>query len=150
MNLYIKILTSRYYFISKTNNYKPLDAVVSFITLFHVLNIFSTINFLGFDINFFKQNKFVFYLIPLACYVISVCIHEVFIFRKKTVEERLEFIEKKSLKKYDFMHLIYELFTTIFLFYSYQIPWINYFLVFLFLVGLYLIFHALIAIKEEL
>jgi hypothetical protein len=148
MNLYSKILSARYYYISKTNSHRPFIATISWISIFHSLNVFSLLRLLGFNLLDLTQEYFT--IFTMGTVVIIFFIHELFLMKRKSLDERLELIEKNNLRNYDYLHLIYELITMMFLFYAFDINWMNYFFVVLFLVGMNLIHHSLISIQDEM
>ncbi|AUC14416.1 hypothetical protein BTO06_04315 [Tenacibaculum sp. SZ-18] len=148
MNLYSKILSARYYYVSKTNWRHPYIATISLISIFHSLNIFSLLRLLGFNLLDLTQEYFS--ILIIGTVVIIFLIHELFLMKRKSLDDRLELIEKINLRNYDYLHLMYELITMMFLFYAFAIAWVNYFFVVLFLVGINLNHHSLISIKDEM
>ena len=148
MNLYSKILSARYYYISKTNWRRPYIVTISSISIFHSLNVFSLLRLLGFNLLDLTQEYFT--IFTMGTVVIIFFIHELFLMKRKSLDERLELIEKNNPRNYDYLHLIYELITMMFLFYAFDINWMNYFFVVLFLVGINLIHHSFISIKDDM
>lgn len=146
MNLYSKILSARYYYISKTNWRRPYIVTISSISIFHSLNVFSLLRLLEFNLLDLTQEYFT--IFTMGTVVIVFLIHELFLMKRKSLDERFELIEKNNPRNYDYLHLIYELITMMFLFYAFDINWMNYFFVVLFLVGINLIHHSFISIKD--
>lgn len=147
MNLYVKVLTAKYYYVSKTNKLRSEIAVISCISIFHSLNIFSVLRLFG--VNILDFEKEIFLTFSTSIYVVICSMHHIFLFRKKSLNDRLELIDKNNCRNYDYFHLLYELITVVLLFYVFRINWANYFFVLLFLVGFNLIHHAIISIKDE-
>lgn len=137
MSFYGKVITSRYYYIAKTNKLKPDSATISYVSFFHIINVFSMLSFLGFD--GLSLEKMVFVILFGGLYMLSLLLHYKILLGKLSFKERLQQIKVSSLAVYDFIHLLYELITIAFLFYTLDIYWGNYLYVFLFLLGIYLI-----------
>ena len=148
MNLYSKILSARYYYISKTNWRRPYIATISLISIFHSLNVFSLLRLL--EVNILDLRQECLTIFTTGTVVIIFLTHELFLMKRKSLDERLELIEKNNPRNYDYLYLMYELITMMFVFYAFDINWMNYFFVVLFLVGMNLINHSLISIQDEM
>lgn len=134
MNLYKKILTAHYYYISKTNWLHPIYSIFMYISILHILNILSILILLDIDLKLLSEKAFIAYWIILGG--ISMFLHYKFILKESHFNERLKLIKVDTIKKIDYLHLIYELLTFAFLFYALEIDWGYYFYLCLALIGI--------------
>ncbi len=147
MNLYEKILTSKYYYISKTNWLRPIWATILYICLFHIFNILSTAIILRFNIKSLSKIEFVSLWAGIGG--LLIWLHYYVFLTKKSFADRLKQIKINSLKKNYFFHLIYELISIAYLCYALNIDWGYYFYLSLGLVGFYLINNVIISEMDE-
>ncbi len=141
MNLYTKILTTRYYYLEHIKLVPPSWLALCHTSFLHTVNIFLIVLHFDFKVNFLGDQIFDVGVILLA--ILLAGLHYVLIVKRKAFTERVKEISINSFKLYDGIHLVYELFTIGFYFYVYQMSPINFFYIVIALVALFLYRHFL-------
>lgn len=88
---------------------------------------------LDLDLKLLSEQTFIVFWITLGG--LSIFLHYKFILKESHFTERVKLIKVDTIKKIDYLHLIYELSTFAFLFYTFDIDWGYYFYLCLVLIG---------------
>ncbi|OSY89455.1 hypothetical protein WH52_02130 [Tenacibaculum holothuriorum] len=143
MNLYEKVLTSSYYY--KRNSLYPTKYTIHIISFIHIINIFCISIKLGFNLK--NIDSFFGGIFLVVIFWFLTLLHEEFLLSEESFDDRLKCLNPQSIKKYDYLYLIYKLLTGAFVFYVFDIYWGNYFYVCLALIGFNAIYRIISEIK---